>query len=156
MDDLHLKLADWLWLLPLGLALYILHLPLLGFWRADVPALLVLLFCIYRPRGLSLFAAFAVGLLQDLVALAPLGQHAIGLAVLAYLAHSTRSWTRLQPPLKQLPMVFAGLLLVELIHSLLRFGPPPNLDALLSVLLACLLWPPLVTAVALFRRRRAV
>lgn len=159
MQDLHLKLTDWLPLLPLALLLYVARIPGLGFLNIDVLALLVVLFSLYRQHGFPLWIAFAIGLMQDIVSLAPLGQHAIGLAILAYVGQSFRDQIRMQSLIKQIPAIFAGLLMVKFIHSwvvALGFGQLPTLDSFLSVMVTTACWPILVQGAYLAIRDRGV
>ena len=144
MQELNLKLADLLVLAPLALLLYVTSIPGFGSLRVDGLALIVALFSVYRHQGFPLFLAFSIGLVQDIVSLAPLGQHAIGLVVISYITQSLRDRIRMQSLLKQLPGIFAFLLLVKFIHSwvvALGFGQLPTADSFVSVLVTTLFWP---------------
>jgi len=158
MQELNLKLTDFLVLIPLALLLYVTHMPGFGYMRVDGLVLVVTLFAIYRSKGLPLFVAFSIGLLQDIVSLAPLGQHAIGLVVIAYVTQSLRDRIRMQNLWKQLPGIFVFFLVVKFIHSwvvALGFGQLPTVDSFISVLLTTALWPLFVrTSYALTRDRR--
>ena len=157
MQDLRLRLTDWLALLPVTLLIYLVHIPGFGYIRIDGLALLVILFSIYRHNGLPLIFTFTIGLIQDIVSLAPLGQHAIGLVVLAYVAQAVRDRVRIQSLPKQLPAVVVGLLLVKFIHSwvvALGFGQLPTLYSFLSVLVTGLCWIPLVLITESMTRKR--
>ena len=144
MQELELKLSDLFATVPLALVIYISDLPWLGELRIDAIALLVLLFALYRPAGISLWLAFALGVFQDLASMALLGQHGIGLAVTAYLGQRFRERVLIQSPFGQLPYVFGMLLFLELTKSwalALSFGTLPTLWTLYSVLCTALLWP---------------
>lgn len=159
MQELNLKLTDWFPLLPFALLLYVAHIPGLGFMRVDALALFVALFSIYRHQGLPLGLAFGIGLLQDIVSLAPMGQHAIGLVTLAYFAQAFRDRIRIQGLLKQLPAIFAGLLLVKFIHNwvvALGFGQLPTFYSLSSVLVTAFFWPILVLLTFKLTRKRRI
>ena len=158
MQELPIKLSDcFLWVF-VAMLLYIVDIPGMGYLRIDGMALLVVLISIYRPLGFPLTLAFVLGLLQDIVSLAPLGQHAIGLAVLAYLAQSMRDRIRIQKILMQLPSIFIALLLVKFIHAwvlALGFRQLPSMSSFLSVLVTTALWPLAVALCArLVRNRR--
>lgn len=147
MHELNLRLTDWLVLVPLALIIYLTHMPGFGYMRIDGLALLVALFSIYRSKGLPLVMAFLIGLLQDIVSLAPFGQHAIGLVAIAYVTQSLRDRIRMQGLMKQLPAIFLFLLMVKFIHSwvvALGFGQLPTLDSFISVLVTTAVWPLLV------------
>ncbi len=158
MQDLHLKLSDWLLLLPLSLFVYLIGMPGPVHLSLDAPALMVVLFSLHRAKGLPLSCAFGVGLIQDIFSLAPLGQHAIGLVVLAYLTQVFRDRFRILDPVRQLPPLFCALLLVKFIHgwvAALGFGQFPAGSSFLSVLVTGVLWVPLAhMSFRLLRRRR--
>lgn len=146
--DFQIKLSDWLLLLPFSLILYIAQFPGLGYMRIDGLALFVGIFSIYRQKGFPLLFAFVIGLIQDIVSLAPLGQHAIGLVALAYFMQSFRDRVLMQGVLKQIPLVFISLLMVKFIHSwvvALGFGQLPTLNSFLTVIFTTALWPFFVT-----------
>jgi len=145
--DFQLKLSDWLVLLPLLLILYIAQFPGLGYLRIDGLALFVGIFSIYRSQGFPLWFAFFIGLIQDIVSLAPLGQHAIGLVALTYFMQCFRDRVLMQGVFKQIPAIFISLLMVKFIHSwvvALGFGQLPTVDSFLSVLFTTALWPVFV------------
>lgn len=147
MQDLNLKLFDLVLLTPLVLLLYVADMPGFGYMRVDGLALLVAFFSIYRQQGVPLSLAFSMGLLQDIVSLAPLGQHAIGLVVISYLTQSIRDRIRMQHLIKQIPSMFIFLLLVKFIHNwvvALGFGQLPTADSFISVLVTTAFWLPVV------------
>jgi len=145
--DFQLRLSDWFLLLPFTLILYIVQFPGLGYMRLDGLALFVAIFSVYKQNGFPLLFVFLLGLTQDVVSLAPLGQHAIGVVALAYFIQCFRDRILMQGVLKQLPVVFIGLLMVKFIHSwvvALGFGQLPTLNSFLSVLFTTALWPVFV------------
>lgn len=158
MIEQNLRLSDWLVLTPLALILYLTHMPGFGYLRIDALVLLVALFSLYRANGMPLFLAFLLGLMQDIVSLAPFGQHAIGLVSIAYVAQSFRDRIRMQGVFKQLPAIFLFLLTVKFIHSwvvALGFGHLPTLDSFISVVITTCVWPLLVhVSFVLTRDRR--
>ena len=157
MQEIQLRLSDWVGLLPICLLFYITQIPGFGYIRIDMLALLVTLFSIYRPQGMPLGLAFAIGLAQDVVSLAPIGQHAIGLVTLAYVAQSARDRIRMQAVPNQLLAIFIGLMLVKFIHSwvvALGFGQIPTLNSLLSVLVTSLFWVPVMFIAKRMTRKR--
>jgi len=157
MQEIQLRLSDWIGLMPICLLFYITQIPGFGYIRIDMLALLVALFSIYRPQGMPLALAFAIGLAQDVVSLAPIGQHAIGLVALAYVAQSVRDRIRMQALPNQLLAIFIGLMLVKFIHSwvvALGFGQIPTLNSLLSVLVTSLFWVPVMFIAMRMTRKR--
>lgn len=115
--------------------------------RIDAVALLVLYVNFYRPTGWPLVLGFCTGLLQDLVAFAPLGQHALGLVIICFFVPLMRDGLRMLPPLKQLPVIIGMLLFLKFLSSwvtALNLGILPSLDALWAVLLTSIFWPVIV------------
>lgn len=144
MAPLPLNRLDLIPFIVLSMVVYVAHIPGLGYLRIDAVALTVILFSVYRPWGLSLLVIFCIGLLQDVVSMAPFGQHALGLCVMSYIAQHMRDQIRILSIPKQLPSIAIALLVLKLIYSWVaayRFGVVPSYAALLSILLTVLLWP---------------
>jgi rod shape-determining protein MreD len=55
-------------------------------WRPEFVALLVVYWATYSPEHFGVFSAWLCGILLDVVSLATLGEHALGLMVVAYIA----------------------------------------------------------------------
>lgn len=71
-----------------ALLLAVLPLPLeLRVWRPEFVALLVVYWATYSPQYFGVFSAWLCGIVTDIVLLNPLGQSALGLIVVAYVAH---------------------------------------------------------------------
>lgn len=144
MRELPLKLSDLLPLTLISLVIYVFHVPGLGYVRIDAVALTVILFSLYRPEAIPLVLVFVIGLLQDIVSLAQLGQHALGLCVVAYVMQYFRDRVRIHSIPKQLPSIALALLVLKLIYSwvaALGFGQLPSMGAIFSVVLTMFLWP---------------
>lgn len=157
MQELPLKLTDLLFLTIGSVVIYVLSFPGLGYLHIDAVALTVILFCLYRPGGISLGLVFALGLVQDIVSLAPFGQHALGLCVMAYIMQHFRDRIRIHSVAKQLPSIAFALLLLKVIYSwvaALGFGQLPSLASLTSVVLTAMLWPITVFIGRLLVRNR--
>lgn len=132
-----------IWLI-IGCGLYISSIPLLGSVRLDAVALLVIFLGLYRPAAASLGLAFCCGLLQDLIALSPPGQHALGLCVVAFVVHNIRDEARLLNPVMQWALVLGCLILMKFLSSwvtALSLGILPGLTAYASALVTSLGWP---------------
>ena len=152
MQILTLRYGDLITYLMVGFLLYIVDLPGFGYLRFDIPALIVATFAFYRHRGISLSVVFLMGLMQDAVSLAPLGQHAIGLVLLAYLCQKFRDRIKIQSMPMQLPWMFIFLLGVKFVHiwvSALEIGQVPSLNSLISVIGTVLLWPFVLSLITL-------
>ncbi len=130
-----------------ALLLYVVPVPLLANLRVDFVALLVLYIGIYRDLSYPLLWAFVLGLLQDIVSLAPPGQHVLGLVIVSWIIHGIRDRLRLLSVARQFPLILGLLLLLKLQYSwiaALNFDSLPSLEALGSALVTALIWVPLV------------
>jgi len=98
----------------LALAATVLPLPeLLEPFRPNFVALTMLWFCLLSPRLLGLSYAWIAGLALDGFAGVLLGQHALTLTVIAYVACKLRLQIRAFPPLQQSAVILALLWLNE-------------------------------------------
>ena len=98
----------------LALAATVLPLPEpLEPFRPNFVALTVLWFCLLSPRLLGLSYAWIAGLALDGFAGVLLGQHALTLTVIAYVACKLRLQIRAFPPLQQSAVILALLWLNE-------------------------------------------
>lgn len=134
-------------LIGTALLLYVISYPIFGNIRIDFVALLILYLGIYRDIPHPLALAFSAGILQDLISLAPLGRHALGLVLVSGILHSMRDQLRLISVIRQIPAVFALLLFLKLQYSwiaALNFGTLPTLGALGSSIITILIWIPMV------------
>jgi rod shape-determining protein MreD len=133
----------------LALAASIVPLPdAIELFRPDFVALTVLWFCLLSPRLLGLTYAWCAGLALDGFKGVLLGQHALTLTVIAYLASKLRLQVRAFPPLQQSAVILALLWL----HEFLLFWldgvaghPVTDWRRWLSVPVSAACWP-LVTA----------
>ncbi len=82
-------------------------------FRPNFVALTVLWFCLLSPRLLGLSYAWIAGLVLDGFAGVLLGQHALTLTVIAYVACKLRLQIRAFPPLQQSAVILALLWLNE-------------------------------------------
>lgn len=97
-----------------ALVLSVLPLPgWLELLRPDFVALTVLWFTLLSPRLTGLFYAWGAGLALDAFKGVLLGQHALALIVIAYVASKLRLQVRAFPPLQQTAVILALLWLNE-------------------------------------------
>lgn len=137
----------YLLLLVVACTLYITPIPGIANVRIDAVALLVLYVNFYRPVAWPLTMGFFAGILQDLVAFSPLGQHALGLVLISFFAPMMRDGLRMLTPVKQLPIIIGMLLFLKFLSgwvTALNLGILPNLDAIWAVLLTSIFWPLIV------------
>lgn len=98
----------------IALAATVVPLPAwLEIMRPDFVALTVLWFCLLSPRMTGLFHAWGAGLALDAFRGVLLGQHALALVVITYVATKLRLQVRAFPPLQQTAVILALLWLNE-------------------------------------------
>ncbi|MFZ1574198.1 MAG: rod shape-determining protein MreD [Chromatiaceae bacterium] len=137
----------WLLIPSLGVALLLTLLPLPE-WASELRppwvALTLLYWILAAPERVGVFWGWAMGLLLDVGIGTVLGQHALSLAVMAWIMVSLQRRLRLYPPVQQALVVWL-LLLAERLVSLWVMGalgqPTPGLPYWLSTLTGLLIWP---------------
>ncbi|MEM9057834.1 MAG: rod shape-determining protein MreD [Pseudomonadota bacterium] len=134
--------------LLLAFALTIVPLPeALRALRPDWIALTIVYWVIYQPRRIGLGAAWVSGLLLDTLNGALLGQHALALVLLAYLATSAQQRVRVFPIGQQTVSVIVMLLAYHFVLFWIDgvTGPLGGWQPRVYPLLAdAALWPALV------------
>lgn len=143
----------WVLILSLGSALLLTLLPLPE-WASELRppwvALTLLYWILAAPERVGVFWGWTMGLLLDVGIGTVLGQHALSLSVMAWIAVSLHRRLRLFPPVQQALAVWL-FLLAERLVSLWVMGalgqPTPGLPYWLSTLMGLLIWPwiPLMT-----------
>jgi len=125
--------------------------------RPQWVTLVLVYWCVARPARIGVFTGFMVGIAHDVVSGALLGEHALSLSVVTYLAGELHRRIRAFPLWQQAVAVWL-LLLVERLISLWVLGatgqPTPTLAFWLPTLVGLLLWP--VLSLALDRLRLGV
>lgn len=142
----------------LALAASVVPLPdVIELFRPDFVALTVLWFCLLSPRLLGLTYAWGAGLALDGFKGVLLGQHALTLTIIAYLASKLRLQVRAFPPLQQSAVILALLWL----HEFLLFWldgvaghPVTDWRRWLSVPVSAACWPLVTAFYARFASRR--
>jgi rod shape-determining protein MreD len=149
---------------------YIIYLTLLfGYFMAIVPmpewsqiyrpqwvALILIYWCMALPERIGVGVGFSAGLLLDVLSGTLLGQHALGLSVVAFLALKLHLRVRVMPLRQQVFTVFI-LLLVERLLALWSTGaagyPTPSLWYWMTPIIGMLLWPWVYLSLRNLRRR---
>ncbi|HIP52605.1 MAG TPA: rod shape-determining protein MreD, partial [Chromatiales bacterium] len=112
--------------------------------RPQWATLSLIYWCLALPQRVGVFTGWALGIALDVLTGTLLGQHALGLAVVAYLALKLHQRIRVFPIWQQAAIVFV-LLLVERLFSLWVMGavhlPPPPLWYWVPPFIGMLLWP---------------
>ncbi|KAA9131020.1 rod shape-determining protein MreD [Marinihelvus fidelis] len=146
---LALAIAMVLTLLPLAPAVE----PLRPYWVA----LVLIYWSLEVPRPVSLGAAFAIGLLLDLLSASLMGMHALSLVVIVYLVRHFRARMRFFPPWQQALAVLALLVndrIILLWITALLGEPVPTWHYWLAPLVGMAIWPWLFLVMDFMRLRR--
>ncbi len=113
-------------------------------WRPPWVALVLLFWCFAAPERVGVVVGWSCGLILDALVGTLLGQHALGLAVVAWLGHRVRLRVQLLP-VWQRALAVAGLLAVEqFLVSWVTGLRGVSVDALTYVsvpLAGALMWP---------------
>lgn len=128
-------------------------------WRPAWVALMLIYWCMAAPEQVGVMVGWTVGLLLDVMTSTLLGQHALGLSVVAYIAQHTHRRVRVLPLWRQGITIFV---LVFLYQALLLWsngirGIPVEAPAYwTSPFVSMLLWPWIFVVLRVIRRRYAV
>lgn len=146
--------------LVVGLWLSILPLPEWARWaRPEWVALVLIYWVIALPYRIGVGAAWLTGIALDLVEGAPLGQNALALAVIAYLALILHQRLRMYTAWQQAGVVFVLVGLDQLLCHWVQTMTAkvvPTLMFLFPALVSALLWPSLLLLLRHLRRRYQV
>jgi rod shape-determining protein MreD len=115
-------------------------LPLKPFWLA----LVLVYWLLELPERVPLGLAFVLGLLGDLVGGELLGEQALRLCILCFIALRFRSRLRFFPVWQQTLAVFALLLNDRIVHLMVHAfagDPPPMLDFWFAPVAGMVVWP---------------
>ena len=142
----------------LALAAMVAPLPsMLEPYRPNFVALTVLWFCLLSPRLLGLTYAWLAGLALDGFQGVLLGQHALTLTVIAYLAARFRLQIRAFPPLQQSAVILALLWINEFLLFWIdgvAGHPVTDWRRWLSVPISAAFWPLLTHFYSRYASRR--
>lgn len=144
---LTVMVALWLSIAPM---------PLWTQWaRPEWVAMVLIYWVIALPQRIGIGIAWVVGLLQDIVGGAPLGQHALAFAVIAYLSLILYQRLRMYTSLQQAAVIFVLIGLNQLLShwvQTINGTVSTNLLFLLPALISACLWPPLSVLLRALRR----
>lgn len=152
----------WVILISLAVALLLTIFPLPQ-WGEELRPQWVALALIYWnlavPERVGVFWAWTVGLVLDVTTGTVLGQHALSLSVISWLAVELHKRIRVFPIMQQAASVWI-LLLVERLLSMWVMGatgrPTPSPFYWMPTFIGMLLWPGVVVLLRGLRRRFAV
>ena len=127
-------------------------------WRPAWVGLVLMYWCIALPHRVGIASAWCIGLLVDVLNGSLLGQHALGLTLVAYLALRLHQRIRVFPLGQQAFIVGAVLTVylssMELVHMLIN--TPLNYGYLLPAITSMALWPWLFIILRDVRRKAQV
>lgn len=123
-------------------------------WQPPWLTLVLAYWCLAQPDRLGITAGFLLGLLQDALTGAPLGQHALALAVVAAGVLAVHQRLRVLPLLQQALLLAPLLALHQAILGLVTgsSGRPVAATVLLPALSGTLIWPWLFLTLRDLRR----
>ena len=144
-----LVIAGWLEVLPLP--------DMLQHLRPEWLALTLIYWVIALPHRIGVFWGFFTGLFMDVLVGALLGQHALSLAVIAWIAALVHKRMRVFPPIQQSAVVFmmvgAAVLIAYLVQDATGRAHLAPWLMLLSALTSALFWRPVYGLLRWVRRR---
>jgi rod shape-determining protein MreD len=141
----------------IALGLSVMPLPV---WAQDFRpqwvTLALVYWCMALPQRVGVGSAWTLGVLEDVLTGTLLGQHALGLSLIAFLTLKLHLRVRIFP-LWQQSLVVLSLLLVERLLALWVIGatgqPTPTLWYWMPTLVGMLLWPWVYIVLRDVRRR---
>jgi rod shape-determining protein MreD len=154
--------GGWIIMVSLAVALWlsILPLPEWARWaRPEWVALVLIYWVIALPQRVGVGMAWLTGLVLDLVEGAPLGENALALAVIAYLALILYQRLRMYAAWQQAGVIFVLIGINQLLCHWVQTMTArvvPTLMFLLPALVSALLWPSVLLLLRYIRRRYRV
>lgn len=149
----------WVIVLTFVVALLLMILPLPEWARPFRPqwvTLVLLYWCIALPHRVGVGTAFIAGVVLDALTGTLLGQHALGLSIVAFLAIQLHARIRVFPFWQQAIGIWV-LLVIEHLLALWVMGitsrTPPSLDYWVMPFVGAVLWPWLFVTLRDVRRR---
>jgi rod shape-determining protein MreD len=125
-------------------------------WRPAWVALTLLYWCLALPERIGVLSAWVIGILLDVMHGALLGQHALGLAFIAFIALSYHQRIRIFPMVQQAFVVGSIVFLYQVwmlvIYNTLGSRQYPT-TFLLGACTSALLWPWLFVILRDLRRQ---
>lgn len=128
-------------------------------WRPAWVALVLAYWCLALPQRIGVVIAWFVGLLLDVMHGSLLGQHAFGLAMVAYFVVIYHQQIRVYPLLRQ-ALVIGSLIFIYASSMLLIYNLLGSMhygyEYLLAAVTSALLWPWVFIVLRDFRRKTSV
>ena len=126
-------------------------------WRPAWVAMILIYWCMAAPDQVGVVAGWTAGLLLDIMTGTLLGQHALGLSIVAYVTHRAHRRVRMLPRWRQAMTVFGLVFLYQVLvlwSNGIR-GIPVVVPAywVSSPFVSMLLWPWIFPVLRAVRRR---
>lgn len=125
-------------------------------WRPAWVAMVLIYWCMALPQRVGIGISWVLGLLLDVQQGTVLGQHAIGLAVIAYITLISYQRIRVFPLIQQAMLVCLYILLLQFIVLWIKgiMGlPPQHWTFWMPAVSSMLLWPWLFVILRDIRRK---
>ena len=154
--------GGWVIVLSFMIALMLTTMPLPGWainWRPCWVAMVLIYWCMALPGRVGIGIAWCLGLLLDVQQGTVLGQHALGLSVIAYITIKSHRRIRVFPLTQQAILVCFYLLLLELLTLWIQGfmgAPPQRWTFWMSAVTSMVLWPWLFIILRNIRRKSHV
>ena len=127
----------------------------IGNARPDLVLLAAIFIALHAPRQVGLIGCFLIGLMQDLVTVAPLGMYALSYSLVGMFVVSTQELVYRAHPITHFTLAFTASLLwavVALIHGWIRGPGVPVADLLATALYTAIVAPIVLGLLNLTRR----
>lgn len=154
--------GGWVIVLSFIVAFLLMAMPLPDWalhWRPIWVALVLIYWCMAVPERVGVGVGWVLGLLMDVMQGTLLGQHALGMALIAFLAVQTHQRVRVFPVWQQAMLVClmlaVYLVLLHWIRGMMGL-PSQGWNHWLPALTSMLLWPWLFVILRDLRRRAHV
>jgi rod shape-determining protein MreD len=115
-------------------------------WTPDILALVLVFWCVHQPRRIGIGVCFLLGLISDVHQSALLGQHALSLSVMGFLALQMHRRMQMFTSFSQAPQVLPVFVLGVLLDTGVRYVAGHDLPAgsiVFAPLIESVLWVPL-------------
>jgi rod shape-determining protein MreD len=151
--------AGWAIVLTFAVAFMLTAVPLPEWaanWRPAWVAMVLIYWCMALPERVGIGYAWLLGLLLDVQQGTLLGQHALGLALVAWLTVTSHQRVRVFPLAQQALVVCGYLLVLQFLHLWIRgiMGVPPrHWTFWMPAFTGMLLWPWLFVILRDLRRK---
>ena len=127
-----------------------------AFWRPAWVALILVYWCMAAPDRVGVVVGWTIGLLLDAMTGTLLGQHALGLSIVAYIAHRTHRRVRALPLWRQMLTIFGLVFLYQIL--ILWSNGIRGISVVVSAywaspFVSMLLWPWVFIVLRAIRRR---